>query len=115
MADALDTTARTERVEIQLPSEQGKLVPGVYLSVRFQVAQHEPALTVPASALDIGNDGPRVAVVGADGTINYRLVKLGRDFGKLVEVVSGLQGNENLVSNPTTDLLEGEKVESAAR
>ncbi len=113
-AVALDATARTERVEIQLPSEQGQLTPGMYLSVRFQVQQDEPALTVPASVLDIRNAGPQVAVVAADGTMHYRAIKLGRDFGKTVEVVSGLKGDENLVVNPMTDLLEGEKVEIAA-
>ena len=100
MADALDPTARTERVEIQLPSEQGKLVPGMYLSVRFRVEQNEPALIIPAEAVDIRRQGPRVAVIGGDGKINYRQVKLGRDFGKTIEIVSGLQGNENARRQP---------------
>ena len=80
MADALDPTARTERVEIQLPSEQGKLVPGMYLSIRFKVQQNEPALLVPANTVDIRREGPRVALVGADGRVTYRQVKLGTRF-----------------------------------
>ena len=111
MADALDPTARTERVEIQLPSEQGKLVPGMYLSIRFKVQQNEPALLVPANTVDIRREGPRVALVGADGRVAYRQVKLGRDFGKTIEILSGLQGNETVVVNPNTDLIEGEKVD----
>ncbi len=112
-ADALDPTARTERVEIQLPSEQGKLVPGMYLSIRFRVQQNEPALMVPANTVDIRREGPRVAVVTADKKVNYRGVKLGRDFGKTVEILSGLSGDETLVINPVTDLLEGMPVEVA--
>ena len=111
MAEALDPTARTESVEIDLPSEQGKLVPGMYLSIRFKVQQNEPALVVPANTVDIRREGPRVAVVGGDGKVNYRQVKLGRDFGKTVEIVSGLQGGESVVINPTTDLVEGQKVD----
>ena len=110
-ADALDPTARTESVEIDLPSEQGKLVPGMYLSVRFKVQQNEPALVVPANTVDIRREGPRVAIVGGDGRVNYRQVKLGRDFGKTMEIVSGLQGAESIVINPTTDLVEGQKVD----
>lgn len=113
MADALDPTARTERVEIQLPSEQGKLVPGMYLSVRFRVQQNEPALVVPANTVDIRREGPRVAVVTPNNKINYRSVNLGRDFGKTIEIVSGLQGDEMLVVNPVTDLLEGMSVDVA--
>ena len=112
-ADALDPTARTERVEIQIPSEQGKLVPGMYLTIRFHVQQNEPALVVPANTVDIRREGPRVAVLTPDNKVNYQPVKLGRDFGKTIEIVSGLQGNETLVVNPVTDLIQGMKVEVA--
>lgn len=112
MSEALDPTTRTERVEIQLPSEQGKLVPGMYLTIRFQVQQNEPALIVPANTVEIRREGPRVAVVN-NGAVNYRPVKLGRDFGKTIEIIDGLEGSESLVVNPTTDLVEGEKVEIA--
>ncbi len=112
-ADALDPTARTERVEIQIPSEQGKLLPGMYLTIRFKVQQDEPALIVPANTVDIRREGPRVAVIDDEKKLNYRDVKLGRDFGKTIEIVSGLQGNETLVINPTTDLIEGAKVDVA--
>ncbi len=113
MAESLDPTTRTERVEIQLPSEGGKLLPGMYLTIRLQVQQNEPALVVPANAVDIRREGPRVAVMTADKSLKYQKVKLGRDFGKTIEVVEGLTGNESLVVNPSTDLVEGMKVEVA--
>lgn len=112
-ADSLDPTARTERVEVQIPSEQGRLLPGMYLTVRFKVQQAEPALIVPANTVDIRKEGPRVAVIDDEKKLHYRDVKLGRDFGKTIEIVSGLQGNETLVINPTTDLIEGAKVDVA--
>lgn len=113
MADALDSASRTERVEIQIPSEGGKLLPGMYLTIRFQVQQDEPALLVPANTVDIRREGPRVAVMTGDKTLKYQKVKLGRDFGKTIEIVEGLTGNETLVVNPSTDLVEGMKVEVA--
>ena len=112
-ADSLDPTARTERVEVQLPSEQGRLLPGMYLTVRFKVQQAEPALIVPANTVDIRREGPRVAIVDGEQKVHYRDVKMGRDFGKTIEIVSGLEGNEALIINPTTDLLEGAKVDVA--
>lgn len=112
-ADSLDPVARTERVEIQVPSMDGKLLPGMYLTVRFTVAQAEPATLVPANVLDIRREGPRVAVVGPDGKVAFKTVTLGRDLGTSVEVVSGLKGDESLVVNPTTDLQAGEPVEVA--
>ena len=68
---------------------------------------------VPSNTVDIRREGPRVAVVTNDKKVNYRAVKLGRDFGKTVEIVSGLSGDETLVINPTTDLLEGMPVDVA--
>ncbi len=113
MAEALDPATRTERVEIQIPSEGGKLLAGMYLTIRFQVQQDEPALVVPANTVDIRREGPRVVVMTADKTLKYQMVKLGRDFGKTIEIVEGLTGNESLVVNPSTDLVEGMKVEVA--
>ena len=113
MADSLDPTARTERVEIDVPSEGGKLLPGMYLSIKFQVTQDQPALVVPANVVDIRREGPRVGVMAADGTLKYRPVKLGRDSGQTIEIVSGLTGNESLVVNPSTDLVDGMKLEVA--
>ncbi len=109
-ADALDPSARTERVEIQLPSEDGKLLPGMYLSIQFKVEQAEQALIVPANTVDIRREGPRVLVVDSGNRIEYRPVELGRDFGNTIEILRGLRGDENLVVNPTTDLANGESV-----
>jgi RND family efflux transporter MFP subunit len=113
VADALDPVARTERVEIQLPSEGGKLLPGMYLSTRLRVEQAEPALVVPADVVDIRREGPRVLLVNQDQKVEYRQVKLGRDFGKTIEIVSGLQGDETLVVNPSTNFVNGDKVQVA--
>lgn len=112
-ADSLDPAARTERVEIQLPGMGGKLLPGMYLTVRFSVTQAEPAMLVPASVLDIRREGPRVAAVGPEGKVTFKPVTLGRDLGATVEITSGLKGDESLVLNPTTDLQAGEQVEVA--
>ncbi len=108
-ADALDSTARTERVEIQLPSDNGALLPGMYLSVKFKAEQAVPALIVPADAVDIRKEGPRVATI-KDGKVIYRDITLGRDFGKTIEIVKGVTEADELVINPTPELVDGMQV-----
>lgn len=108
-ADSLDATARTERVEIQLPSENGALLPGMYVSVKLRVEQSTPVLIVPADTVDIRKEGPRVAVV-KDNKIAYRAITLGRDLGKTVEVAAGVTEADQLVINPTPELIEGAEV-----
>ena len=110
-ARALDPAARTERVEVQLGSENGRLLPGMYLGVTVKVQPAEPVLIAPSNTLVIRREGPRVAAVTADRKIQYKPVELGRDFGISVEIAKGLDGSETLVVNPTDDLADGESVE----
>jgi membrane fusion protein (multidrug efflux system) len=109
VADALDPGSRTERVEVQLPSEGGALKAGMYLTVRFHVRTAEPVLIVPASVLDIGRDGTRVATLTTDHKIAFKTVTIGRDFGTTVEITAGLTSDDLLVDNPSTELVEGAK------
>jgi multidrug efflux pump subunit AcrA (membrane-fusion protein) len=111
VADALDPNSRTERVEVQLPSEGGALKAGMYLTLRFHVRTAEPVLIVPASTLNIGRDGTRVATLLADHRIAFKKITIGRDFGTTVEITAGLTSNDLLVDNPSTELVEGDKVE----
>jgi len=90
VADALDPSSRTERVEIQLPSEGEALKPGMYLTIRFHVRTAEPVLIVPAGALDVGRNGTRVATLTPDHRIAFRTITIGRDFGTTVEITAGL-------------------------
>lgn len=112
-AGAIDQASRTLPTEILLPNPDGALYAGMYVKVRFAGAGGQPLL-IPATTIVINADGTRVAVVGPDGTLNYREVHLGRDYGPEVEVLTGLEGTERLVTNPTENLVEGIKVEVAA-
>jgi multidrug efflux pump subunit AcrA (membrane-fusion protein) len=55
--------------------------------------------------------GAHVLVVDHDGSVSRRKVRIGRDHGKSVEVLVGLNGDERLVVNPTDDLKDGEVVQ----
>jgi hypothetical protein len=58
------------------------------------------------------SEGLRVAVV-KDNKANLIPVTLGRDFGSEVEVLVGLNGDENLVVNPPDSLVSGQPVRLA--
>jgi membrane fusion protein, multidrug efflux system len=82
----------------------------MYLTLRFHVGTAEPVLIVPASTLDIGRDGTRVATLLADHRIAFKTITIGRDFGTTVEITAGLTSDDLLVDNPSMDLVEGAKV-----
>jgi hypothetical protein len=83
----------------------------MYLTLRFHVRTAEPVLIVPATTLQIGRDGTRVATLLADHRIAFKKITIGRDFGTTVEITAGLTNNDLLVDHPSTELVEGDKVE----
>lgn len=109
-AGAIETRSRTLLTEVVLPNDRGELYAGMYVKVRFHEAGGRPLL-VPATTLMINTQGTRVAVVGPDHSLHYQEVQLGRDYGQDIEVLRGLSGTEQLVQNPTENLVEGVKVD----
>jgi RND family efflux transporter MFP subunit len=109
-AGAFDTATRTMVVEMHVPNRGGPLLPGMYAQARISLVNAEPNLQVPINALMIGGEGTRVAVVDPSGVIHIKPVKVGRDFGKEVEILAGLADNDHVVNNPRDSLIEGTKV-----
>jgi RND family efflux transporter MFP subunit len=109
-ANALDPATRTLLTEVQVANPDGALMPGMYAEVDLTTARKDPPLLIPGDTLLVRSDGPQVAVVGADRSVHYQRIQLGRDFGDRIEVVSGLQLGQQVVVNPGDSVQEGGKV-----
>jgi hypothetical protein len=57
--------------------------------------------------------GLQVAVVGADHILHLKNITSGRDFGKSIEVLSGLESNDRVVLNPPDSIADGALVRIA--
>jgi RND family efflux transporter MFP subunit len=112
-AGAIDTTSRTLLTEVQVPNPDGLLLSGSYATVRFKVHRPDPSLLVPQNAVLIDASGVRVALVDADGTLHYRPVQIGRDFGNDVEVLSGVATTDVLATGLASNVTDGSRVEVA--
>jgi multidrug efflux system membrane fusion protein len=111
VAGALDPVNRSRQVDITLPNKDGKLLPGSYVEISINVAAGKASpLVVPANVLVIDQAGAHVVIVDAEKRIAFRPVKLGRDFGREVEILEGLAPNDVLVASPSDLLVEGETV-----
>jgi hypothetical protein len=51
-----------------------------------------------------------VGVVGADNKVTLQPVVMGRDFGKEVEIVSGVTAEQKVILNPPDSLITGQLV-----
>ena len=107
-ADAIDPTSRTLLTEIAVDNGKGELFAGSYADVHLKLPLHN-ALRVPVNTLVFRADGLQLATV-VDNRIVMKAVKLGRDFGTEVEVVSGLGPNDNVVLNPPDSIAQGQQV-----
>ncbi len=109
-AVALDPASRTVLVEVDLPNDDGRLRPGLYVTVVFQVPREHPGVVVPDEAVLFNGQGLRVAVVGQDDVVHMQDVSILRDFGTTVELRDGLQGGERVALGAPVDLADGQKV-----
>jgi RND family efflux transporter MFP subunit len=109
-ADSIDPATRTLLTEIDVPNHDGRLLPGSYAEVHFAVPVQITRMSVPVNALIFRPEGPRVAVVGADHKVHLKAIIIGRDFGTKVEILGGLDPNDQIVLNPADSLQEGQEV-----
>ena len=112
-ANALDPALRTLQVELQTDNANGALFPGAYAEVHFKVPGNNQTLRLPANTLLFRASGLQVATVDTNDHVHLKSIALGRDFGKTVEVISGLSADENVVVNPPDSLIEGAAVRIA--
>jgi multidrug efflux pump subunit AcrA (membrane-fusion protein) len=108
-ADAIDPSTRTLLVEIDVNNPTGELFAGAYAEVHLRIPGSATTFTIPANALLFRSEGLRLAIV-KDGKADLIPISLGRDFGADVEIVSGLNGNEQVVVNPPDSLISGQPV-----
>jgi RND family efflux transporter MFP subunit len=112
-AQAVDATTGTVLIQLQSDNSQSRLKPGGYAQVRFDLPAAANAIRLPASALIFNDDGTAVAVVGRDGTVRVKPVKILRDYGTSVEIASGVGRTERVIDNPPDALKPGDKVRVA--
>ena len=110
-ASSLDPTSRTMLVEVQVSNADGALLPGMYAEVDFSSARANAPLLIPADALMVRSDGTQVAVVRPDATVHLQKIKVGRDYGDRLEVMSGLEAGDTVIVNPGDATREGVKVD----
>ncbi len=112
-ANAIDPTSRTLLVEIAVDNPTGQLFTGSYAEVHFKLPTPASSLILPVNTLLFRSEGLRVATVGPDQHVALKAITIGHDFGSEVEVVAGLDGNENVILNPPDSVVEGETVRIA--
>jgi len=92
---SVDPTSGQITLRAEVPNPTGLLLPGMYVRVRLEQAETPTGIVVPQQAVTRGTAGDSVMVVGADGKVAPRPVKVGAaaEGGSWV-ILEGLQTGE---------------------
>jgi multidrug efflux pump subunit AcrA (membrane-fusion protein) len=108
-ANAIDQNTRTMLTEVDVDNPTGNLYPGMYAIVQFVELPGESPITIPGDAVIVRHDKTAVAVV-RDQKIQITPVEIGRDYGPSVEITSGLNEGDLVVTSVTDAVQQGVKV-----
>lgn len=109
-SSAINAASGTTLVQVAVDNDDGKLLPGSYASVIFDLPANAALFRVPASALVYDGSGLRVAVVDAQNKVSFKDVTIAQDFGKTVQLASGIAAGDRLIESPPDGLANGDTV-----
>ncbi|MBP6599480.1 MAG: efflux RND transporter periplasmic adaptor subunit, partial [Giesbergeria sp.] len=93
----VDPTTGQILLRAEVPNPGGDLLPGLYVRVQLEQAQASNSFTLPQQAVTRGVQGDTVLVVGSDGKVERRTVKLGSSKGAQWVVLDGLKAGEQVM------------------
>lgn len=110
-----DKSKATVKVRIALDQKDPRIIPQMGVRVSFLEKKDAdrkplPGVLVPKSAI-VQRGGKDVVFVVADGRARRTAVTTGADFSDLKQVTQGLTAGAEVVTTPSADLRDGEKVQ----
>jgi multidrug efflux pump subunit AcrA (membrane-fusion protein) len=106
IAPSVTANSRTLMVEAEIENSSGVLKPGQFATIRILQARPQPAVLIPARAVQTESGVARVFVI-KNGHSEQRLVQLGQTEGDLIEVKSGIAADEQVATSNLEKLSDG--------
>lgn len=109
---AVDQTTGTIAVKATMPNDKQELWPGQYVNVEIEVGSRANAVIVPTVALQAGQNGQYVYLVGKDSKVSVRQVQVAGSDGELSAIASGLAAGDQVVVEGQQRLTDGARVKA---
>ena len=106
----VDQTTGQVTIRAEVPNPRAMLLPGMYVRVQLEQAKASNALLLPQQAVTRASTGDTVMVVGADGQVAQRGVKLGGSQNGQWVVLDGLKAGEKVMVDGFQKLRPGSPV-----
>jgi len=108
----VDETSGQVTLRAEVPNPDSMLLPGMYVRVRLEQAQAGDAILLPQQAVTRSAQGDSVMVVGADGKVAPRMIKIGNEQGGQWVVTSGLNAGDQVMVDGFQKLRPGATVKA---
>ncbi len=108
----IDPVNRTFNVEVLVSNSQGKLRPGMFSRITFDLEEVEAILVPSIAVLKMQGSNERYLFVNKNGTARRVSVKIGERFDDLIEVFSDqLKNGDEIVVTGQSRLIDGASLE----
>jgi membrane fusion protein (multidrug efflux system) len=94
---SVDASTGQVTLRAEVPNPKGALLPGLFVRVQLQQAEAQGAILLPQQAVQLGDKGATVLVVGAEGKPMPKPVKLGNAQAGQWVVLSGLAAGDQVI------------------
>jgi len=110
----IDTTTGTVRVKAQFEHSGDALFPNQFVNARLRADTLRQVPVIPTAAIQHGNNGDFVFIVGADNKVELRNVKAGPALGTDTAILDGgVKGGEHVVTDGADKLDNGSLVRAS--
>jgi len=106
----VDVQTGTVKAKARFGNDKFGLFPSQFVNVRLELRTIKDAVMVPVTALRHGSQGDYVYVLQADKTVQQRAVTRGQSTVDKIQVVTGLQVGEQVITEGADRLKDGAKV-----
>jgi len=93
----VDPSTGQVSLRAEVPNPQGLLLPGMYVRVQLEQAKANNAILLPQQAVTRSTQGDTVLVVGPDGKVSPRPVKVGGAQNSQWIILDGLKAGEQVI------------------
>jgi RND family efflux transporter MFP subunit len=107
----LDTRMRTRTAEVKLEVPVA-LIPGMFARLQIGIETATDAVVVLGSAVLVLPNGEKVAFILKDGKVQRRVVQTGLEAGGQVQIISGIQPGDTVVTAGNEKLKDGMEVKT---
>ncbi|MCB0632028.1 MAG: efflux RND transporter periplasmic adaptor subunit [Saprospiraceae bacterium] len=109
LSPAIDINTRTYLAKVRFNNPKLLIRPGMFVKTLIKVNQKQDIIVIPKEVIISDQRGKRVFVV-QENTAHERIIETGMESEEMIEVISGLETNERLVTKGFETLRDRSKV-----